>query len=906
MVVALIFGRDWVLDETWAALDVGDPVLLTGPAGIGKSAIWRALLDTAGAAGWLVLSCAPAESESSLALAALGDLLAPLASGVARLPAPQRTAAESALLTGVGAAVDDRALGAATRSLLLDAVAAGRRVLVAVDDAAWLDPPSERALRFALRRTAGVGVLVTLRADAPGPAPLDLDRGDGRLRRVDVGPLGAGALHHLLRDRLGARLSRPLLSRIARDSGGNPLLAIELTRAVLRLPRLPSPGEELPFPTTMPQVMAEAVRVLPQRSREAVRLAALLSVPTLAGLRAAGVDPADLDAAEEARLLTVSERAVQFSHPLYAAAVRQDLPAGLRRRLHRQLADAVSDPDERARQLAQCVTGPDAAVAAELTAAADRQRRRGAPQLAAGLYERAALLSPAGDEQGRRLVAAARCRYEIGDYRAAAAEAEQVAADYAGELRAQALLLRSEVAWSADEPPSVSLDAALRALDAAGPGSVLAGRVHAHLGMVNDAPGAAREHSLAACELLGASAEDAVLLSASLQHLFFSEVRGGLGVRVQLLDRALALEAGRPAPGATIPAIWWRSIDEHDRARDRLGRMLELAADAGDEPGQHEALCHLAETELLAGRFDAAAGHVHAVRELGEQLGTGLMAETWLAGLLDAYRGDLERARQTAEAGLRHARTADDVWSRRIFQLLAAFTALSQSRMDDAAAGYAALAATVDAMGLVEPLALRFEADWVEASVAVGDLDTAHLAQRRLTARHERLARPWTALGLARGEALLAAAAGDDPAPALQALAAARAAVPADVVPVERARCLLTAGVVQRRAKRRRDARTALAQAADEFARLGAGGFAARAHAELARIGARTGGGRELTATERRVAELAARGGTNRAIADALFISPKTVEANLARVYRKLGVSSRAELGVAMAAELTA
>jgi DNA-binding CsgD family transcriptional regulator len=423
---------------------------------------------------------------------------------------------------------------------------------------------------------------------------------------------------------------------------------------------------------------------------------------------------------------------------------------------------------------------------------------------------------------------------------------------------------------------------------------------------VHDAPGPAREHALAACELLGSSHEDAVLLSGSLQQLFFSEVRGGVGVRVELLHRALALEAGRPAPGATIPAIWWRSVDEHDRSRDRLRAMLDLAADAGDEPGQHEALSHLAETELLAGRFDAAAGHVRAVRELGEQLGTGLLGETWLAGLLDAHRGDLDRARATAEAGLSHARSADDSWARRIFQYLAAFTALAQSRMDDAAAAYQALAATIDAMGLVEPLAMRFEADWVEACVAVGDLDTARRAQQRLAARHAWLARPWTGLGLARGAALLAAADGADPAPALAALAAARAAVPADVLPVERARCLLTAGVVQRRARRRRDARAALEQAAAEFTGLGAAGFAQRAHAELARLGARTGGGRELTATERRVAELAARGGTNRAIADALFISPKTVEANLARVYRKLSISTRAELGAAMAAELDA
>ncbi|MGW2548596.1 AAA family ATPase [Streptomyces sp. NPDC001635] len=904
--MALVFGRDAVLEQAWESLVQGDPVLLAGPAGIGKSAIWRELVDRARQEDWLVLTCAPAESESSLALAALADLLRPLARQVADLPGPQRAAAEAALLTAnAGSAVDERALAAATRSLLDSAAASDRRVVVAVDDAPWLDPASERALRYALRRVPGPAILVSARSDATAGTPLELDRLPGRMRRIEVEPLGVGALHHVLRDRLDVTLSRPLLARITRDSGGNPLLAMELARAVLRLPRLPSPGEDLPFPATMTRVLADTVSALPPAGRDAIRLAALLSVANLRDLQAAGVDLSAFDEAEDARLLTLAGSAVHFTHPLYAAAVRADMPAGLRRRLHRRLADVVADPDERARQLALCVVAPDATVAAELAASAERQRRRGAPQIAAALYEQSARLTPSQStgDQCRRRLAAARCHYDSGDYRAAAKAATLVAEARGGDRKAEALLLRAEVAWSADEPLSVAARTAERALAAAPDASPLAGRIHAYLSLFHDSPELARRHADDACKLLAdTSPEDAELLSGSLLQLFFNEIRGGHAPRLELLNRALALEGERPSwLGGTIPAIWWRSVDEHDKARSRLNDMLDRATAFGDEPGQHELLTHLGETELVAGRYEAAARTIAAARDLGEQLGTGLVGETWLVGLLDAHRGDVERARKVAEAGLRRAEAVDDPWARRIHLALTAFTALSDGRAGDAAEAYRALAAEADATGLVEPLSQRFEPDWIEACTAVGDLETARRVLDRLAERHERLPRPWTTLGLARSRALLAAAQGDDASEAVARLEEMRASVSPHVLPLDRARCLLVAGVVHRRAKRRRAARVALDGAAAEFAAIGAMAFERRARAELARIGGRAPASAELSPTEERVAVLAAQGQTNRAIADALFISPKTVEANLARVYQKLGISSRAELGGAMA-----
>jgi DNA-binding CsgD family transcriptional regulator len=393
------------------------------------------------------------------------------------------------------------------------------------------------------------------------------------------------------------------------------------------------------------------------------------------------------------------------------------------------------------------------------------------------------------------------------------------------------------------------------------------------------------------------------LASAALLLEFYHQVRGGAEPRPELLDRGLALEG--PAPSrlaATIPAIYWKGVDEHDLARARLTALLDQAVARGDEPAQHDLHTHLGEAELSAGRYAAAARHLRLAHELGTQLGTGLVGENWLLGLLDAHRGDLDAADRAAAAGLAEAERTGDAWCLRIHRGLAAFVTLSAGRMAESAAHHAALAGTIDLLGLKEPLSQRFEADWVEACVGAGDLDGAAAALARLARRHDRLPRPWTTLGLARGQALLDAARGRDHSPALTALLAARDTVPADVVPLERARCLLVAGMVLRRARKRTAARTALSTAEAEFTALGAAAFAARTRTEAARLGARRATSTDLSPTEARVARLAAAGGTNRAIAEQMFLSPKTVEANLARVYRKLGIASRAELGAAMAA----
>ncbi len=921
-----LVGRDAVLELAFATLETTGRVLVEGPAGIGKTSLLEALIDLARERGMAVVRCAPTETEAALPLAALADLLHPLADDLDGLPTPQQRATRSALLLADDSVqVDERALASAVRTML-DAAAdrSPAGLLVAIDDAPWLDPPTERALQFALRRSsARVRVVATRRTgDRVDPrAPLQLDA-HTPVERLNLTPLGVGPLHSLLAERFGVSLSRPVVARLVRESGGNPLLAIELTRAALRLPRMPGPGGDFPIPASMHELVDGSLATLHPDSVRAARLAALLSAPHLSELAALGIAADALDAVEEVGLVTVDDAAyVRFAHPVYASAVRASIPAGVRRRIHELLAASSTDRDERARHLAQCTTDPSDEVAAELGEAAERARARGAPDLAAEFYERAGALTVDGTRATTLRLRALYCLFDCGNYRLAAEQADAIARSLHGDLLAEALLLRAEIAFAVDDLP-LAASTAQRALTAATPSSRLAGRIHAHLAVFIDLAAPAREHAESALALLEeapAAADrdlrgtgvlgrtDRALLASVLMLVFLNEVRSGLPPRVDVLDRALTMEDGSPSwLAGTIPAIWWKGTDQHERARVRLQSMLDAAVSAGDEPLQHELMEHLGEAETLAGNYAQAAAWIASAAELAAQLGAGVAAERWLGGTLDALRGRLDEARAAGEAGLAEAVVSRDPWLHRISLQLTAFVALVDGRAGDAAAAYSELDAAMSATGLAEPLASRFEPDWLEACVGIGDLVTAQVAYDRLARRHDRLPRPWTALALARCRVLMASAAGQDTARLVEELVAAREATSADVVPFDRARCLVVVGLAHRRARRKRAARNALLAAAAEFDAIGAVAFAARARADAERTGGRMGMPHELSSSELRVAELAATGATNREIAATLFISPKTVEANLARTYRKLAIGRRVELAAALRARAQA
>ena len=302
-------------------LDAADRVpaafLMEGEPGIGKTVLWRAGVELARARHLRVLTAIPATAETRLSFAALADLLEPvLADVLPSLPRPQRRALEIALLLDgpPGPAPDPRAVAFAFLTAVR-ALARGGPVVVAIDDIQWLDGPSASMVEFAIRRLHNEPVvfLLALRS-GEGAAPLGLDRAlpEGGLRRLPIGPLSLGALHHLLGERLDLVTSRPKLRRIRELSGGNPLFALELGRAVQRGAIRLEPGEALPG--TLAAAVRDRLMLLPQETRTALLAASALSQPTLALVRAAvGGDPEPrLAPALEAHVIELEER----PHPL--------------------------------------------------------------------------------------------------------------------------------------------------------------------------------------------------------------------------------------------------------------------------------------------------------------------------------------------------------------------------------------------------------------------------------------------------------------------------------------------------------------------------------------------------------------------------------------------------------------
>ena len=399
-------------------------LLLQGEAGIGKTTLWLAGVAEAREKGLRVLVARPGEAETGLAFAALADLLGEALELVAdALPRPQRRALRVALLLEdlEGAPPEERLVAAALVSVLRGLAARGP-VLIAIDDVQWLDPASTRALAFAVRRLAPdpLSVLLAQRVAAGDGLPLGLARAPAELT-VDVlavSPLSLGELHEVLLQFTGVALARPVMRRLHEVSAGNPLFALEFARALdLRGPW--DPGAPLPVPTTLHELVRSRLGILAPAARALLPVLAAQPNATVGRLRAAGA--ADVDAgvaaAIEAGVIERDGERVRFTHPLLASAAYADLTAQERRALHRRLALAAEEPEERGHHLAFATDAPDERVAAELDAAAGHAIRRGAIPAAADFHAHARRLTPANDGKSARRRAAeeADCRLLLGE-----------------------------------------------------------------------------------------------------------------------------------------------------------------------------------------------------------------------------------------------------------------------------------------------------------------------------------------------------------------------------------------------------------------------------------------------------------------------------------------------------------
>jgi DNA-binding CsgD family transcriptional regulator len=902
-----IVGRHEELAALRAFLTAPFPAALVieGEAGIGKTALWRTGTAEAAARGFRVISASPPEGETKLSFAVLRDLLDDVFDTFgAGLTAPQRTALACALLREDARQPPEPSVIAAATLSTVRLAAGDSPLVLAVDDVQWLDPPSREALEFTVRRLQDeqVGLLIARRGDGSAPVPLALDRAPAgeHLHAQRLGPLSIGAIHQMIGDRLGTTLPRPILARIHEASGGNPFFALELARAIERRGSQLAAGQPLPVPDNVTELIRERLAGLPETTREALLAAAALSSPN-AGLvgEVTGRDPwPDLRRAVENELVELDEERIRFTHPLLSAAVYGSVDLGRRRELHGRLAQIVPDLEERARHVAIAAEPPDDEAAALLDGAAERAATRGAPAAAAELIEFAIRLTSDDDSTGRdrRRLRAADLHAAAGSRHRSEALLAELEREAEGPDRARALLRQAQYQ---------ALPAAIALYEAALPDAAgypeLEGELEHFLGYDLALTGdlaAGRAHVRRAVQLLDA-AEGPALAEVLAGHALL-EMYAGEPVPDQLLVRAIDLErriGGAPQWRSPTKIAAVRLVREGrlDAARPLLEEFGTRAVAYGDESLHVNALRLKVELECRAGRFDVAEALVDELSALAEQIGEPL--ETLHpAALVAAYRAPSDEARALAFELKKVAVERDIAWEVITAESLLGFIELSEG---DAAAAWRVLKplpATLEAIGYrdiggLPPLHVHA----VEAAVAVGELGFAHDLTALLEDRAAQIDSPWARMSAARTVGLVAAARGEND-EAFAAFARALEEEARAPAPFERARMLLAFGAAQRRAKQWAEARRSFDEAVAIFGELGTSVWLDRARAELARVPGRAPARGTLTATERRVAGLVAQGRSNKEVAAALFVTVKAVEANLSRVYAKLGVRSRSEL----------
>jgi DNA-binding CsgD family transcriptional regulator len=904
-----VLGREAELTsiDSWLARVPGAVaatlLVIAGEPGIGKTTLWAEAARRASAIGCRVLSSRPVPSDAGLPHVVLADLLRPVADDVLQsLPVPQRRALEVALLRadpGEGD-LDPRAVGSGLTALLDQMLADGPLVL-AVDDAQWLDPASAGSIAFALRRLEHrpVAVIAAVRVSGAGRRGREFAAIESSLNgtRIDVGPLSVAAVHQLFRRALGGSFPRPLLVGIHRAAAGNPFYALEIAREIRRV-GIPPPGQPLPVPADHRDLVLLRLRRLPRVTRDV--LAELAAMPSAA---VGQVDLEALTAAERAGIAVVRPGGrVEFTHPLFGSALYASLPEAARRKLHRRLAGQATDPVERARHLALAASGPDEVTSAELERAAATAAARGAADVAVELQELACRLTP-GTEQARvqRSIDLSERRYFAGDPNGAKRELERLLATLPpGDDRAQVLLGLGTMHWVQGEADA-GLELMEQALGDAGAAGLRA-QIHTRIASGSDDADVAVEHGEAALALLDEDA-DPQLYSYALLVVAMFKLHSGRGADHAAVEKGMRLQ--QRAAGwvmSPVPAFWARNFDDFGTARQRLEDLIQALREQGDYAQAAPALTHLARIEAMTGHMDSARALTSEALDLAAQteqetyLDIALCAQAHVR----AYAGELDEARACAADVLDRLGDRPDAVLEGMAREALGLAALQTGDLAEADRQFTRAEEINDLVHNREPANQRFQADHAEAVIGIGDLDRAERLVARLEARAAALPRPWILAVSCRCRGMVHAARGTVDAAAIdydRALAAHQALD----MPAELGRTLLALGRLHRRRNERRRAQELLEQAVSVLDAAGALGWAGVARDELTRARGRRGHYDRLTATERTICELAGSGMRNREIAAQLFLSDKTVEANLSRSYRKLGVRSRSQLGAAMA-----
>ena len=882
-------------------------LVLEGEAGIGKTALWRAALGLAGEHGFRVLTATPAASERGLPFAGLRDLFGDAFAELApELPAPQRRAFAVALLEeeAGGTPPPQSAICAAALSTTR-LLAQEQPLLIAVDDVQWLDRPSERVLQFVTRRLAGeaVAVLLARRMDE-GAERHGRQPAGAEAQTIHVGPLSRGALRQLLAMRLDPGLPRWVVRRVIDVAAGNPLLALQIAPELLALPEPLAPDAPLPAPSSLRELLRRRLQRLPEPTQRALLAASALAQPTRELVTVAGLGNEALDSAVDANVIEIEGERIRFTHPLLASVIYSQAPAERRREIHRSLAKVVPEVEERARQLALAADGPNPDAALELERAAALARARGAAPAAAELLERAIALGGAADpRRAARTIAAAEAWIDAGDFERPRDSLEALVKALApGPERAEALWLLAAVRGEFGHA-GASVELLKQARDEAGADDRLSARIEvdlAFMALFNGDLSEGLEHARASVGLAEAIGDEQVLVDA-LSVFALVHFCAGQPFDEAILDRALRLDqpAGHVrgvgvSPQLARGVILLRTGDL-DGARAQFLANRRAAIERGEEGTANAPDFSLGVIEILAGNASRVGEQIREARALAAHTSVKALELAYVEALADGHLGRLEAARRAALTGAAEAERLEE----RLFVLrylsLHGFVELSAGRFEAAEESLAKAASLAEAASIGEPGLLEFVPDRVEALIALSRLDDAVAALESYERAANELERPVGIAASLRCRGLLALARGDIE-KGVELLERAAAASDGLQIPIERARSLLALGVARRRAKQKRAARESLESALAIFESIEASVWAHRMRDELARIGGRGPRSDELTPTERLVAELVAQGKTNKEAAGELVVTVRAIEANLSRIYAKLGIRSRTEL----------
>ena len=875
-------------------------LVLEGEAGIGKTTLWRQGIRLAQQRGFTVVEAQPVEAETKLAFTAIGDLLdGVLGPLLGELAAPQADALRVALVLerSTMARPDQRAVSVAVLAVLRT-IARSRPLVVAIDDIQWLDSASAAVLAFAFRRLRDepVGLLCTLRAGEPILA--DIVGEGGRLK---VGPLPVNDVHRLIRQRLGLTLTGPVLRELYSAADGNPFYVLELSRRIEDgSDRAVTPPMRIPV--RLRAVLDARFDTLPAATQEALTVVAALGQPTAQLLAASGIEEEALQPAFDEEILDLDGVRLRFVHPLMAAAAYARVNVTARMTLHRRLAGVVTDAEERAHHLALATVTPSSEIAAALELGAAKARTRGATTTAGHLFERAARLTPPAESEDRhrRLMAAAQERFVGGDTKhAIALFDEAVASAQSGPLLASALAgLASAWIFEGDQPKAADL--LRRVLDE--PDVPLSVRADAadHLAGVLFYMREDLEEAARWCD---------VALEAGQQMddpTFAGRARATAGDLYALLGRPVAAGMfankgefkGRVVEGPTFNhAVYLLWKDELGASADLMNICRDEALANGDESSLPLILAQLAQVEFLAGRWVGAEQTASEAYELALQAGQRMQQAFALSAQALVYAAvGREREARAAAASTFELSGGRAMGVARIHAHWAmAILDLSVGRPAEVVRRLGPLRQQLMNAGVREPGTVRFVPDEIEALIMLGRLDEADAVLTWLAERAEELHRVSARAAASRCRGLLRAARGDGER-GLDDLHEAVAHLKRDGMPFEHARTLLAHGTLLRRLKRRSEARAVLDQAIAELDGLGATIWSEQAREQVRRIGGRRASGSDLTPLERRTAALVAEGLPNKEIAARLFVTAKTIETRLGRMYEKIGVHSRTEL----------